>query len=179
MRGVGRNTISSWVKQLSPIKISGEETATLKELKTLQYELFGLELKKIFDESKQRYGAVKICRSLNDNGIVCSQKRVQRHMKAGALRSVVVKKYNHSANKGTIPDNKENILQRNFEAETIHQRWCTDNHLYPCVKRRLDVSCLRHGFMPPQDCGLCIRHIYDSRVRTYLSTAKIRQGLVI
>ena len=42
------------------------------------------------------------------------------------LRSVVVKKYNHHANNGTVPDDKENILKRDFETETINQKWCTD-----------------------------------------------------
>lgn len=91
-----------------------------------EYEAFSRQVKKVFDESKQRYGAVKICRSLNDNGIPCSVKRVQRHMAAQGLRSVVVKKYNHHANYGTIPDHKENILNRDFEADTINQKWCTD-----------------------------------------------------
>lgn len=91
-----------------------------------EYEAFSREVKRSFDESKGRYGAVKICRSLNDNGIACSLKRVQRHMKRQELRSVVVKKYNHTANKGTVPDDKENILNRNFEAATINQKWCTD-----------------------------------------------------
>ena len=36
--GVNRSTISGWVKQLSPIKVSGEETVTLKEYKALQKE---------------------------------------------------------------------------------------------------------------------------------------------
>lgn len=72
------------------------------------------------------YGAVKICRSLNDNGAACSLKRVQRHMSAQGLRSVVVKKYRHQANHGSIPDDRENILNRNFTAETINQKWCTD-----------------------------------------------------
>ncbi len=36
--GVDRSTLSNWVKQLSPIKVSGEEAATLKEYKALQKE---------------------------------------------------------------------------------------------------------------------------------------------
>ena len=36
--GVGRSTISGWVKQLSPIQISQEETVTLKEFKAIQKE---------------------------------------------------------------------------------------------------------------------------------------------
>lgn len=91
-----------------------------------EYEEFSRKVKQAFDESKQRYGAVKICRSLNDNETSCSLKRVQRHMAAQGLRSVVVKKYNHHANHGTVPDNKKNILERNFKAESINQKWCTD-----------------------------------------------------
>ena len=30
------------------------------------------------------------------------------------------------ANQGTVPDDKENILKRDFETETINQKWCTD-----------------------------------------------------
>lgn len=36
--GVNRSTLSNWVKQLSTIKVSEEETVTLKEYKTLQKE---------------------------------------------------------------------------------------------------------------------------------------------
>lgn len=36
--GVNRSTLSGWVKQLSPIKVSDEETVTLKEYKALQKE---------------------------------------------------------------------------------------------------------------------------------------------
>ena len=68
----------------------------------------------------------KICRILNDGGTPCSVKRVQRHMAEQGLRSVVVKKYNHHASHGAVPNDKVNILKRSFEADTIHQKWCTD-----------------------------------------------------
>ena len=42
------------------------------------------------------------------------------------LRSVVVKKYNHHANHGSDPDDKVNILKRDFGTKTINQKWCTD-----------------------------------------------------
>lgn len=91
-----------------------------------EYEKFSHKVKQVYDDSKQRYGAVKICHILNSSGITCSVKRVQRHMANQGLRSVVVKKYNHHANHGTVPNDKANILGRDFEAETIHQKWCTD-----------------------------------------------------
>ena len=91
-----------------------------------EYEEFGRKVKQAYDESRQRYGAVKICRTLNNNGTLCSVKRVQRHMEQQGLRSVVVKKYNYHANHGAIPDDKANILKRDFTARTINQKWCTD-----------------------------------------------------
>ena len=91
-----------------------------------EYTVFSQKVKQTFEESKHRYGAVKICRSLNDHGTACSLKRVQRHMAAQGLHSVVVKKYNHHASNAKVPEDKENILKRNFEAASINQKWCTD-----------------------------------------------------
>ncbi|WP_277934674.1 hypothetical protein [Parablautia intestinalis] len=42
------------------------------------------------------------------------------------LRSVVVKKYSRHASHGSIPDDKVNILKRDFGTETINPKWCTD-----------------------------------------------------
>lgn len=94
--------------------------------KEQEYLKFSAEVKRCFEENKKRYGAIKIHRKLNENGFSCSIKRVQRHMQRQGLRSVVVKKYKHKANYAKVPDNKENILNRNFKAETINQKWVTD-----------------------------------------------------
>ncbi len=42
--GVNRSTLSNWVKQLSPIKVSEEETVTLKEYKVLSIYKYGQEM---------------------------------------------------------------------------------------------------------------------------------------
>ena len=42
--GVNRSTLSSWGKQLSPIKVSDEESVTLKEYKALQKEMQRLKI---------------------------------------------------------------------------------------------------------------------------------------
>lgn len=42
------------------------------------------------------------------------------------LRSVVVKKYRPYADKNVAAANKENILNREFTADSINQKWCTD-----------------------------------------------------
>ena len=89
----------------------------------LEYRKFSEEVKQCFHENKKRYGAIKIHRKLTDKGIPSSVKRVQRHMQKQELHSVVVKKYNHKANHGKVPDDKENVLNRDFQADTINQKW--------------------------------------------------------
>ena len=44
--GINRSTLSSWVKQLSPIKVSEDESVTLKEYRALQKEIQRLKIKK-------------------------------------------------------------------------------------------------------------------------------------
>ena len=47
-------------------------------------------------------------------------------MRKQGLRSVVVRKYRHHSENSVIPDDKENLLNRDFTATTINQKWCTD-----------------------------------------------------
>ena len=92
----------------------------------IDYNKFSDEVQYYYDKSKGRYGAIKIQRDLEEAGIPCSVKRVQRHMAKLGLRSVVVRKYKYQNNQGKVPDDKENILNRDFTATTINQKWVTD-----------------------------------------------------
>jgi transposase len=47
-------------------------------------------------------------------------------MKKLNIKSIVVKKYQYSKNQSKVPDDKENILNRNFEANTIYKKLVTD-----------------------------------------------------
>lgn len=93
--------------------------------KQLEYQAFSKKVIFEFNKYKQRYGAIKLQRALSDAGTKCSVKRVQRHMVKNGLCSVVVKKYTHYSSKNNILE-KENILNRDFEADAINQKWCTD-----------------------------------------------------
>ena len=74
--------------------------------KRKEHRKFLAKVKQCFENSKGRYGAVKICKKLNDSGVLCSIKRVQRHMQSQGLRSVLTKRYNHKSNYGNIPSDK-------------------------------------------------------------------------
>lgn len=85
------------------------------------------QIKKIFEDSKRRYGSPKITKVLIEQGIHVSQKRVARRMKVLGLRSITVKKFNHSG-KSKTDDKKEypNLLEQNFFAEKPSQKWVGD-----------------------------------------------------
>ena len=86
-----------------------------------------VEITKIFNESKCRYGSPKITKVLNNQGIRVSQKRVARRMKFLGLRSIIVKKFNHSS-KSKSDDTKEypNLLKQNFIVDKPSQKWVGD-----------------------------------------------------
>lgn len=86
-----------------------------------------IKIKEIYDKSKGRYGSPKITKLLNNEGNNVSQKRVARRMKFLGLRSIVVKKYNHSSTSKT-DDTKEypNLLEQNFFADKPGEKWVGD-----------------------------------------------------
>lgn len=101
-----------------------------KQNKENSYKKANEELdKKIIEEfkkSKKRYGSPKITKILDKQGIKVSQKRVARRMKALGLRSIIVKKFNHSGNKKVDDKNKKNLLDQNFNAEKPSKKWVGD-----------------------------------------------------
>ncbi|MEG2230351.1 MAG: IS3 family transposase, partial [Bacilli bacterium] len=90
-------------------------------------EVLDKEIKRIFEESKKRYGSPKITKALNNQDYKISQKRVARRMKILGLRSITVKKFNHSGN-SKADNSKEypNLLNQNFKAEKPGEKWLGD-----------------------------------------------------
>ena len=86
-----------------------------------------IEIKRIYKESKKRYGSPKITKVLETEGIKVSQKRVARRMKILGLRSITVKKYNHAGN-SKLDNTKEypNLLEQEFFAEKPSNKWVGD-----------------------------------------------------
>lgn len=79
----------------------------------------------IYKESKRRYGAPKINESLKVIEITISLKRTQRIMKKLGIRSIITRKFRPMPSKQKIEE-KENVLNRDFEAKTINKKWVTD-----------------------------------------------------
>ena len=53
-------------------------------------------------------------------------------MRRLGIKSIVIKKYQYTKNQGKVPDDKENILNRDFEADTVFKKLVTD--IMSCVE---------------------------------------------
>lgn len=111
------------------LKVSRSSYYKYLNRKPSHRELENIKLEKdiinIYNESKNRYGAVKINRILAELGITISLKRTQRLMKKLGIKSIIVKKYKPGSSKSTI-ESRENVLNRDFKTSTINEKWVTD-----------------------------------------------------
>ena len=86
-----------------------------------RYERISKEVRTVFDESKQCYGADKILSILQSKGICTSKKYVLRIMRDLGLSSIRnYSKHDHMAQK------RKNVVSRKFSAERPDQIWVGD-----------------------------------------------------
>ncbi len=97
-------------------------------------------IKVAFDESYQRFGANKIAAALSEQGISTSPKYVRELMREMGLQSITqYSKRNYQ--KGKRLAKKQNILQRQFQADEPNRVWVSDvtcfkingKYMYVCV----------------------------------------------
>ena len=87
-----------------------------------------LEIKRVFEEGKELYGARRIKKALLvDTGWIINLKKVRRIMKKYELKVRYHKVFKKNLNAKRIEENtKPNLLKRNFYAERPNQKWSTD-----------------------------------------------------
>jgi len=101
--------------------------------RSLENQKLDEKIKTIHTDSKKRYGAPKIYKTLLSDGSKVSLKRVQRRMTFLGLRSIVIKKYRYCSSNSNVKE-QENMIKQDFTATTIHQKWFTDITYIPTVK---------------------------------------------
>jgi transposase InsO family protein len=95
--------------------------------RALEREEIIRDIRKIHQDSKQRYGSPKITHSLRDLGWHISRPRVARMMRSEGIKSIIMKKF-----RGATTDSKhsypvaENHLNRDFHAGEKGQKWVSD-----------------------------------------------------
>lgn len=82
-------------------------------------------IQRVFHENKGRYGYRRITATLSRLGMAVGHNVVQRLMGQMGLKSLVrPKKYR--SYKGEMGSTAPNILERDFEATNVNQKWATD-----------------------------------------------------
>jgi putative transposase len=77
-------------------------------------------------EFQQRYGSVKIAKTLKKRGVEVSERTVSRIMTNNNWKSCTVKKYKATTNSKHQLPVSENVLDRQFKASKPNQSWVTD-----------------------------------------------------
>ena len=104
-----------------------------------KYQDIKKKIKRIYHKHKGRYGYRRITLELNNTGIIINHKTVKRLMDVLGLKSLVrVKKYkSYKGEQGRIAPN---ILQRNFKASQMNQKWVTDITEFKVAGKKLYLS---------------------------------------
>jgi transposase InsO family protein len=95
--------------------------------KTIKEEKLLVDIHKIYDNSKKRYGSPRITSELREQGIQVSRPCVARLMRKANLKSIIRKKY-----RVQTTDSKhdyaisENHLNRDACVQAIGQKWVSD-----------------------------------------------------
>lgn len=84
------------------------------------------EIKKIYDDSKQNYGAPKIARKLRENGKVITERTVGKYMREMGIRAQWTKPWTHTTRDSDFSSELHNILNEQFNPEHPNTVWCTD-----------------------------------------------------
>jgi transposase InsO family protein len=96
-----------------------------------------------YHESRQTYGAIRVHRELKDQGIVCGKNRVARLMQQNGIVSVHREKYRPQTTQSKHNFRiVENLMNQDFHASSINQKWGGDISYMPTDEGWLYLSVL-------------------------------------
>ena len=95
-------------------------------LKFDKYESLRGEVRRAFEDSKNRYGYRRIHVVVTARGQTISEKIIRRLMKEEGLVVHSVKRRKYSSYQGEISPAVENIVARDFHADHPNEKWLTD-----------------------------------------------------
>ena len=88
-------------------------------------------------------------------------------IKQALFKSIVVKKYQYQKNQGSIPDDKENILNRDFKADTVFKKLVTDITY---------IHVVNEGWTYLASVMVLTEHLWSSSMRLMLHQAEFSKG---
>lgn len=84
------------------------------------------EIQKIYDNSKQDYGAPKITKKLRKSGETIAQRTVGKYMREIGIRVQWIKPWTTTTRDSDFSNEFHNILDEQFNPECPNPVWCTD-----------------------------------------------------
>jgi len=83
-------------------------------------------IREIFSMHRQRYGAPRIAKALHDAGIMCSENRVARRMRALGLQAIQAKKFKVTTDSTHSQPVAPDLIEQDFRAAAPNQKWTSD-----------------------------------------------------
>lgn len=140
---------------------------------SIETKVYETEIKVLYKESKNRYGAIKIHRLLLAKGFTLSLKRVQRIMRRLGLKSIVNKRFRPYASKGPV-EARPNILSQDFSTNSVNEKWVADITYIHTIKDGwcylasvMDLhsrKIIGHSFSKSMDAGLVITALENAYI---------------
>lgn len=97
-----------------------------KSRRKKENELLGVDIKRVFFESKRRYGSPRIHKQLKIEGIGCGRHRVARLMREQDLVARKKRKYRRVWSERNYRANAKNVLNREFNVKEPNKVWASD-----------------------------------------------------
>lgn len=98
---------------------------SLSERKKARKELTEA-IKRVYHQSKKRYGSIKITRHLRNEGLNVCERTVQRIMTEEGLKSITARKFKATTNSKHDKEIYPNLLEQNFNVSAPSKAWVTD-----------------------------------------------------
>jgi transposase InsO family protein len=83
-------------------------------------------IRKVLDDSDQTYGSPRIYQAMRKMGLLCSQNRVARLMRAEGLRANQVRRFRSTTQRNQGHCVAANVLRRDFAVQRPNQKWLAD-----------------------------------------------------
>jgi putative transposase len=83
-------------------------------------------IKEEFEKSRETYGSPRIYQVMRKLGLMCSQNRVARLMRAAGLKAKQTRRYRSTTKRNKADRAAPNILNRDFSAEAPNKKWVAD-----------------------------------------------------
>ena len=83
-------------------------------------------IREVHRVSAETYGSPRVYRELRAHKVRCSEKRVARLMRLHGLRGRQTRRYRSTTKRNRAHRVAPNLLQRDFAAERLNQKWVAD-----------------------------------------------------